>query len=193
MVADDVPLVHHSPDQSRLRLQIVSGNEECRPDAVCLEGIQYGRRVAVFVTLVKGQIYHLPVRAANPVSAVPAELRGHGRRHIRLLVKRVPFQPPATPVVGKAAGYPGAGAGFFPRIFSRRLRLTVVTGSRFAITAGSCSRFRSGFRIIFFTCRCLIIRRNGRFIKPARRRLPVPIQMGLHGATEYPQKNNNNA
>ena len=59
VVANDVPFVHHPPDQLRRGFQIVSHDEKARGRIVRLEGIENRCRVAVFEACIKGQVDHL--------------------------------------------------------------------------------------------------------------------------------------
>ena len=92
VVANDVPFVHHPPDQLRRGFQIVSHDEKARGHIVRLEGIENRRRVAVFEACIKGQVDHLffSVSHVDRVVVLERLLAGISDRLFSLLAEAQP-------------------------------------------------------------------------------------------------------
>ena len=102
VVAHNVTLLHHPPDQVRVALYVVANQEKGGAHLMLFQGVQHLFRAAVFVARVKGQIQHLfpgipqvggvvlpqllhPRGSHRRAALLPEAQAPAGRRHRRLI------------------------------------------------------------------------------------------------------------
>ena len=78
VIAHDMALLHHPPDQVPVPLQIIPHQKKSRRSVVLFQSVEDFRRGAVFVSRIEGQVQDLLLGVAQIGRIVPGQLGGCG-------------------------------------------------------------------------------------------------------------------
>ena len=93
VVADQMPLLRHAAQKLRRRLDIMPHHKKCRWGVMLFQRVQNLRRIAVFVSRVKGQIQHL-LRCVADIKRIICRQRLRADVAYRRLPLLLKAQPP---------------------------------------------------------------------------------------------------